>query len=329
MTDGASWRDYGGDYEPPRSMVGPLFLGIVIQVALLIGLRSQTGGFRGDWSYFLGQVTGAALPVPLVLWFAFMRRRDPGGWWKLPAIFLPLSFVLLFDFSKIARDRDAEFRQVTSSIASAGEEVIEKGADLRHLRRSGATGEAGEVERITLGFIEQVAADARAYQRDLEATGLAGIFADPAMQSRAGIPAARAKLAAASAVVERYSRLSASRYDALPRQIEHADLSPRTRAEVIAGFERSHAQSQEYWRRMWGYEREAVATYGTMLDILERARWTRRGQRFTFVATADSVAFNRQSGELDRIVAAEEALDAAQRDRARAAIAGLRGAEPR
>jgi hypothetical protein len=325
MSDDVNWRDYGGEYEPPKSMVGPLFLGVVIQVALLLGIRNLAG-FTGDWALLAGQMVGASLPIPLILWFAVMRRREPEGWWKLPAIFLPLSFFLLFPFPAVLPDREAELRKASDSIAAAGERALEKGAEIGPLRRSGATGEAGEVERITLGFMERIAADTRAYQRDIEASGVVSVLTDPGMRTRAGLPAARAKVAAAGALVDRYRQLIASRYAGLPRQIEHADLSPHMRAQMSAGLERNMTRAQDYWRRLWEYERQVITAYGAMLDILERSRWTRRGDLYTFTATADSAAFNRHADELERIGQAEEALDAEQQSRAREVIAGMRRA---
>ena len=327
MSDAGNWRDYAEEYEPPKSMVGPLFIGILVQVALVLGARTQTGGFQGDWPLFLGQVVGTALPVPLVLWFAFMRQRDPRGWWKLPTIFLPLTFILMFGIGNLLPegvDRDAELRKASSSIVAAGEEAIEKGPDIGQLRRSGATGEAGEVERITLGFMERIAADSRDYQRDIEASGAANSLTHPSMRSRAGIPAARAKVAAGRALIERYSRLIASRYASLPRQVEHAQISPRLRAEVMSGFSRNRMNAELYWSRLWGYEREAINTYDAMLNLLERTRWTRRGDLYSFSTTADSAAFNRLADTLERIGRDEEALDAAQQARAREIIGRAR-----
>ena len=331
MTDGTAWRDHGGDYDPPKSMVGPLFLASVAQVGLLIGLRNTFGGYDADWALFFGTVLVASLPVPLLLWFALMRRREPGGWWKLPMIFLPLSFLMLIANSNLVparagTDRNADLRRFANSMAAAGEEAIEKGPDIGELRHSGATGEVGEVERISLDFIQQVAADARAYQREIDASGLNTLFSDPAMRTRAGLPAARAKVAAARALVQRYSRLSGLRFDGLVRRVEHAPISPAMKAGMMEGIRRNMAPTQDYWRRMWAYEAEAVGAYDVMLDILERSRWTRRGTEFTFAAGADSTAFNRQNNELDRIAAAQDALDAAQRGRARQSIDRMRNA---
>jgi hypothetical protein len=331
MTDATDWRDYGGDYDPPKSMVGPLFLGIVAQIGLLIGLRHAFGGYDADWALFLGTVLVASLPVPLLLWFALMRRREPGGWWKLPSIFLPLSFLMLIANSdlvpaRLETDRNADMRRFANSMAAAGEEAIEKGPDIGELHHSGATGEVGEVERISLDFIQQIAADARAYQREIDASGLTTLFTDPAMRSRAGLPAARAKVAAARALIQRYSRLSGLRFDGLLRRVEHAPISPAMKAGMMEGIRRNMAPTRDYWRRMWAYETEAVGAYDTMLAILERSRWTRRGTQFIFAAGADSTAFNRQNSELDRIVAAQDALDVEQRSRARQSIGRLRDA---
>jgi len=126
MTEGGGgWRDLFSKFDPRESMAGAWLLAIVVQAAVLSITRTETNGFRGDWAYFLGQVMGASLPIPLILWFAAMRKRDPRGWWKLPLVFLPLTFVLMFGRGIAPPHKEAEFLKASNGISAARERVLE------------------------------------------------------------------------------------------------------------------------------------------------------------------------------------------------------------
>jgi len=279
--------DYGGGYDPPKSMAGPLFIGLLVQAGALLAWRLATAPFDGDWPLFLGKVTAASLPIPALLWLFFMRQRDPGGWWKLPILFWPLSFVILFGAPGERTYQDEQYGLALNSLMAASGRELEDGREIGALTRSGAAGEAGEIERLVLDAAEQDLAERRIFFRELQATGSPAALAPDTLPGRGAVPAARLRLEAARAVVARARRRSEARMAALARRIDAAPIAEPSRAALRDAFSIGAAAD-----RIWDLEARKLDAYGAVLDILGRTRWSWDGLIVGFTSAADVAAYN-------------------------------------
>ena len=218
-----AWES-GGGYEPPKSMVGPLFFGALIQFVICLGLtRSPIGE---DAPRMIGGIIGTMLPTWLILYLGFGRRRDPGGWWKIVLALLPATLLglLLVAGKQQAANEDAAM----NSIAAAGQQILNtSGRDVGPLTHSGATGEAGELERVALAMFRTFAEDRQNYERELAASGFADTLSPTVLRDRSDVAEARRRAVAGRAAIERYYALHASRIASIPGRFATASISER------------------------------------------------------------------------------------------------------
>jgi hypothetical protein len=302
--------EYGGGYDPPKSMAGPLFIGLLVQAGALLAWRLSTSPFDGDWPLFLGKVTGASLPIPFLLWLFFMRRRDPGGWWKPPILFWPLSFVILFGAPGARTYQDEQYGLALNSLIAASGQRLEDGREIGALPRSRAAGEAGEIERLVLDAAEQDLAERRVFLRELHAADFRQPLTHDHIPDRDALPAARARLEAARAVVARARRQSEARMAVLARRIDAALMSEPNRAALRDGFGIG-AQNG----RGWDLEARRLDAYGAVLDILGRTRWSWGRSFIGFFNQADVATFNESIRALNGANWATGRMAGARQDR--------------
>ena len=312
--------EHGGGFAPEKGMVAPLVAGALIQFFLCLGAEpdSTIGGAR-----LLGYMIGAAAPAWLILYFGFGRRRDPDGWWKIPLVIVPVTLVAV-SLSMLG-SRSANEDKALNSVRATSERILaSEGQDAGPLVHSGATGEAGELERITLEFFRAMAEERRVFERDLAAAGFRDVLSPAGLRSRSDIPAARARVNAGRQVIDRYYSHIQSRMDNFPRSLASADLSASARDSAIRGFQQSYRDSSAYVRRMQALDEEFADTLSATLDLLARARWRWQGAQFQFERQRDLDEFDVRMNRLDAITREEEQLGRAQRERARATLPGTR-----
>ena len=306
----AAWESNGG-YEPPKSMVGPIFFGALIQFVVCLGLtRSPIGE---DAPRMIGGIIGTMLPAWLILYLGFGRRRDPRGWWKILLALLPATLLgLLLVAGKQATNEDAAM----NSIVAAGQQMLDSdGSDLGSLSHSGATGEAGELERVVLDLLRTLAEDRRNYERDLAASGFSDTLLPTVLQDRSDVAEARRRASAGRAVIERYYSVHASRMASVPERFATADISRQARASATQGFLDSQRASNNYVAQMKALELRTADALMAVVDILARAQWRRNGEGFEFGSQADSDAFNARMSRINAVARQQEQLVSAQRRR--------------
>ncbi len=318
--DEARWEHAGG-YEPEKGMTVPLLVGAVIQFLLSAAVPRdpQDGGV----AFLLGYALGGMIPVALVLYFSFGRKRDPGGAWKIPLALAPAALLgALIAGSGADRSEQA----AGQSIAAATERMIaSEGRDAGQLGHSGATGDAGTIERLTLDLFRRVAEDKRNYEREIAESGLAEILTPAVTNPRSGYGEARRRLAAARAIVHRYRALHMSRIEEMADGIRASDMSGQSKREALDGFDRALSGSRPRGERLWALELAVVDEFEGAIDVLERGDWERQGSQFLFTRTADMDAFNARMAAVERIVAEQQEITRLHAASMRADLDRLRG----
>jgi hypothetical protein len=305
----------------PAAMTLPLIVGGFAQflLPLMVGRNPEAAS---DTAYFLGRVAGSVLIVGLVLWFGFGRRYDPKGWWKILVVLVPIalcSHLLARGFP----DRDQ--RQAMESIATASERMLNSdGRAAATLRHSGATGEAGEIERIMIDWFRLVAAERQKYERAITEAGVETML-DPVVLSRdPGQARVRGNLDRIRAALE-----DAKASDkALPRRLrealERADITPGTRADVLRGMESTLVEDVPVLERIRAIDTELYDRVERSLDILRRARWRPANGLFEFDDPQAATAYDGQFRLIQSLGAEQNRLIAEQANRARARVERMR-----
>jgi hypothetical protein len=259
------------------------------------------------------------LPTWLILYLGFGRRRDPGGWWKIFLALLPATLLglLIVGGKQQAANEDAAL----NSIAAAGQHILDShGRDAGPLSHSGATGEAGELERVVLGLLRTLSEDRQNFERELAASGFAETLSPATLRDRSDVAEARRKAVAGRAAIERYYSLHASRMAGVPERFAAADISERARAAALQGFMESQRASNNYIGQMKALELETADALLSIVDILARSRWRRSGERFEFAGQAESDAFNARMSRIGAIARQEQQLESAQRRRTQSSL---------
>jgi hypothetical protein len=318
--DEARWEHAGG-YQPEKGMTVPLLVGAVIQFILSAAVPRDP--IEGGGAFMLGYALGGMIPVALVLYFAFGRKRDPAGAWKIPLMLAPVALLgVLIGGGGSGRSEEAAGK----SIAAATERMIaSEGRDAGQPGHSGATGNAGTIERLTLDMFRVMAEDKRNYEREIAASGFAEILAPAVIEHPTGYGEARRRLAAARAIVHRYRALHLSRIEEMADRIRGSDMSAGAKQQALDGFNRGVSGSLPRGERMWALELAVVDAFDGAIDVLERGHWQRQGDRFLFSREADLNAFNARMAQVETIVREQQDITRLQTAAMRADLDRLRG----
>jgi hypothetical protein len=308
-----------------RAMTLPLIIGGIVQFALPI--VAAMGSDRGvdpqaETAEMLGRLLGSILPVALVLWFGFGRHRDPRGWWKIPLVLLPIAVLGHVAAGGALR---GEREKALDSIGTAAERMLEsEGRDTAALRHSGATGEAGEMERVALEWFRSVGAMRQSYERAMAEAGLETILNAETLAGDPGQRRARQGLQRARAALARARAADATLPDEFRRLVATARISEGARREALAGMEESARRDRPRLRRIRDIDGELFDSMERALDILRRAPWEPEGGDFRFARAADAAAYDSEARRLQALAREQEALIAEQSRESLRIARGLR-----
>ena len=306
-----------------RSMAVPLIIGGVVQFILPILAARPSDVPVGpglDPAYFLGRVIGSILPVALVLWFGFGRKRDPRGWWKILAVLVP---VALLANLVVAGGALGDRRKAGESISRAAEQLVKSdGGDVGPLKHSGATGEAGEMERVFLEYFRIVGATRQAYEREIAEAGIANLLDPQTLARDPGQRRARAGLVRARAAVARTVADEATLPQEFRRLVNQAAVGRNAREEALARFEEGRRRNAARTSRIHALDLEILAEMEQALDILRNARWRAAGNSFEFERDSDASAYERRYERIQALGSEQQRLFDEQN---RGALSRIRG----
>jgi hypothetical protein len=304
-----------------KTMTWPLLFAAMLQFLLAVAVPPRPEEMLLDTklSYLVGHALGEVLIIGGALYYFVGRKRDRDGWWKIPLVLLPVAF--LGGMIAAGSQLDSQDAAI-NSIAAAGERMIATdGMDAGPGHHSGATGEAGELERVSLAIMRTVAEDRRNYDREIAESGVIEMLSPDRLRNRGDIADARRKVGLARGIVERYRELHAARIAEAPALFENADISRSSRASALAGFRESVRRGPA--EQMWTLEAEIVDVYDDVLDILDRGRWVRQDDSFLFDSARDLNDFNSELARIDRATGEQQRLAAAHRRRLQDDLNGL------
>jgi hypothetical protein len=321
--------------DEPKTVWGLL---VACAGAALITLFELPGAIRdcapyyrhAEWAAMAGAITvlaliGAVIPWA-ILYFAYLRRRASANG---PAYFLIL-YVLCFalDAGAIAlvmqagQANDAQMRIASQEVVRAMTTVMNT-KDGQIDMTIKATGEAGEVERVSKTLLAQFVARKAAYQAQMETLGIRTIMLPSNLAADRGLVHTRARLKAARAVLKDYSQVLESMRVDMHAQIAVAKLSDEMKKGMLSGIDSTMAQEQGDWEAEIRNEDDILSEFQEMTDTLAhpRGRWTVKGNVVEFTNGADLAAYRKHVDAVHAYQAQERVVIAGIRARAEQLIA--------
>lgn len=298
------------DAGPGWSVAPPLIAAGTVQFTALFLLRHQME--PNNWALFMAATTSVILPLGLALWFGFFRRRDKRGWWKIPIVLWPVSFLALFTGVAVPEEMpqphdDVAFAMSTSDYWRAGVRIavatliVAEGPDDDGgaSRPTGlASGDMREINRIDAEFARQMGEDGRAYEAGLVEAGYPDLLLSRNLRSPADLPAARQRLERVLALIDRFRARYAARIATVETRL--GSVTPEAaRADLQAGFRAARAPTRHRADQIWQLERDIAEAQRGMLDLLGSTRWRRDGERFVFQTPSDQTRFDALTADVN------------------------------
>lgn len=310
--------DAGADVDDPDAGPGwsvalPLVGAGAAQFFALLLLRNLME--PNNWGLFLAITIVAVVPLGLILWFGFFRTCDPRGWWKIPLVLWPATFLALFtgvavpgDTSRLQPD-DMPIVMPISGYWLAGVRIAlptcivaqsPEDDDAAYRPVGLANGDMRAINRIASDFGRQMGEDGRAYEAALVEAGYPDLLLARNLRTPADLPAARQRLARVQPLIERFQARYAARIEAVEEQLGRLARESAPGADVMAGFRAAREPTRGRTDQIWRLERDIVQTRRGMLDLLGSTRWHRSGERFVFPAASDQRRFDALEGDVNQ-----------------------------
>ncbi|NEX95201.1 hypothetical protein [Caulobacter sp. 17J65-9] len=255
-------------------------------------------------------------------------RRPKRGMGTVVAVGLALVVgSILLESGSAFRDREqdkAERQVLASELTTALSEAyqgrqVEVGPSV--------SGEAGELGRLMKVHMNALVADQQASQAEFVAAGGDRLLDASTFAGEAGLSGARARLAKARAITEKYRVLPAVRLAELRAAVQASPrLSPTTKREALAGVDKGQARALAKVERIWGLEAKILDEVEGGLDVLQgaRGRWVVRDGQLLFARDDDLKAYDAHVQKIRRLAAEEEALVAGAQAETMAGVERLR-----
>lgn len=147
------------------------------------------------------------------------------------------------------------------------------------------------------------------YQSERSALILDGTLKPKALETARGIRTARARIAAARALVKKYRDAEQKVFAGTWSAVVHARVDDSVRAQMMAAFDRSLKQRSALSQKLWDCEDQSFVETDLLVQDLGKADWRAQGDVFLFTSQRDLNAFTAHVANLHKILLTERALE--------------------
>ncbi len=174
-----------------------------------------------------------------------------------------------------------------------------------------ARGEFGEIERFFKTWLNQMASLRRDYAQELEAVGWDTILAPERLARDSTLIRSQWMLQKAKDIVAKYRTWTYVLYENAEQGIPSLPISERLRYEIASAFKRVKVQAHARHDELWALKVRIIAKCEEILALLSSRRdgWAVEDGRIVFANDSDLNLFNTYVSEIEKLLAAEEALE--------------------
>jgi hypothetical protein len=313
--------------EDGRSTVGWLIVAVVVVMIWAVfsvpGLLHAYGPHlrTGDYASVAGAIVGQALVVTAVVWlalyFLFVRRRAAGRGGRYFAILFAVALATeggVVALAKWAAEKDdAQGRVAKAEMIKAFAGVANPDTASVDMRIK-ATGDAGEMERISKSAAARTIAAARKYHATLAALDYPAFVAPAHLAADRGLVKTREKLKGARQAVRVLRADSQANLEVLQTEVRASKMSEGNKTQFEAGIARGAAKRRQMEERSLDCEDGIFVEFGAIADLLARprGRWLVKGKTIVFSNDRDLASYRvhistmRQLAQKERGLAANE-----------------------
>jgi hypothetical protein len=310
------------------AFVGALVAALIWSVAGLKGLIASTAPalHANDYAAVYGALSGHALYVAAIIWLVVCvglgAIRAPV--WAAASLGALLALTIGLDAGLLnlakagAEGDDAQARIAAHEISAA---VRAAAADPEHAvidTRPKASGDLGELERITKTYIAAELKDRRDYRDKLRALGFPDFMQPSAIARDRHLARTTAALAQAEVLVAAYSKLDEQRMADVRAAYDHSTARANLKAPMLAGFDKAAAESSSDRAQLWALEGRILTHYQQAVGVLRRSegRWRVSGEVYVFSRDSDLRAWQSHIGEARRLADEQQRIQQARQAQA-------------
>lgn len=152
-----------------------------------------------------------------------------------------------------------------------------------------ARGVYGEIERGVKIMLGQRVAQYRAYMRELDEVRLSDLFIPNRLARDRGLVESRLILEQSQRVVQKYSQQNQRLLGDVPATIRSLDLSEQQKNQMVEGAIKARPQQRAMLARNWDLERQTLAEFEKMINLLDDNRRSWRVEHNEIVFDRDSL----------------------------------------
>lgn len=152
-----------------------------------------------------------------------------------------------------------------------------------------ARGVYGEIERGVKIMLGQRVAQYRAYMRELDEVRLSDLFIPNRLARDRGLVESRLILEQSQRVVQKYSQQNQRLLVDVPATIRSLDLSEQQKNQMVEGAIKARPQQRAMLARNWDLERQTLAEFEKMINLLDDNRRSWRVEHNEIVFDRDSL----------------------------------------
>ena len=244
-----------------------------------------------------------------ILWFGFVKKTGQAVasryWLTLLATGIVVGLV-------VKAYQDFQQRTLVAGIESTFTDYLDGDLDIKTQPVAG--GAAGQIEAVFRSNLRILAEDSKAYSSELNGTGFDQILDVANIRSDPDLSESKRKVEQAQRIVSKYRDLYSSRVAALPGLIDKSNLSDSLKTQLKAGVAETALKNTNLSERYWESQKGIVTEFGTIIDLLARARgaWKINKDQFEFERQADIDTFNAHLKNIQTLTNEEDAIRAEQ-----------------
>jgi hypothetical protein len=185
-----------------------------------------------------------------------------------------------------------------------------------------AADEAGRVHQLMRTFMNSMLQVRNGYLAELDAMGWSNILDANRLKADTGLVESRRMIAQARAAGLSAVADSETAYNGFEALVQGADLEPKTKRDIIAGFNQNKARGLAEMRGTFALESQTLDQFEAMVELLGRTEWVVEESQIAFQQDADVETFNGHFARINELTAQLQARQQANVQRAQDRLEG-------
>jgi hypothetical protein len=302
-----SLMDQGASRSPPPASSTWIAAVAVICVGIIAyGVFYSTNAYT-DLAYLIGYSLPPAIVLTAIVRWVWLRGQGV----RPVLISFASIFVSLLLCWQIAAERQrleaiaaVNSMQTQAARAAATPPDEQVAVDTRPVAR----GPFGEMERLMLGLIGEMAEQQNDYSAELTAIGWDNILDAARLRADPGLKRTLPIISQAEQLVDKYEARYMSLLGGLDQRIQQIDVPTEVKRSMSTGLARGLEKARPVIEEQWRIEREIVAQVKGMAVLLRDPRtWEMEGDMFLFEQDSDVDEYNARQSRLVELITRQEA----------------------